>query len=309
MAAWVGRFAPVSEIDITNHSGRVAAVDALNWVTQLSTGVQSGTADTYIRSDGRNVAHVLGTIRGVRKYVRAAVPLVFVFDGAFSAEIRQWTDPNRQSDETPYPQQEFFQRSLQRTLDGLGVPYVEYPFDGEAGAASLNRCGYADFVLSNDWDALLYGAEVLVRNFTGSDPEELANLRGLLAEHGITREELIDIAIVVGTEYNDGLNGISAESALDGLRMYGSLEELQARADGSLLDPLDELRELMRDPPPIDPRECGLPEPAPPPDPRLEALERALRDCEVPPPLIDEELRHLERAVQASDRSPVGGSE
>jgi hypothetical protein len=41
-ADWIGDYAPISEIDLRNHSKRVGAVDALSWVTTFATGVENG---------------------------------------------------------------------------------------------------------------------------------------------------------------------------------------------------------------------------------------------------------------------------
>lgn len=298
-APWVGKLVPTSEIQLTDHAGRVGAVDALNWITKVMTGVKSDVPpQVWSREDGESVAHVIGTIRGVRKYVRARIPLIFVFDGEFSSAVRQMTDPARSTGGTPYPQDEFFRESMARALDALGIPFVEeYPFDGEAGAAVLNRDGYADFVLSDDWDTLLFGADMQVRNFTGPGSEELANRRALEAETGFSREELVDIAILVGTDYNDGLRNVSAESAMDALEMYGSLEAVYERVDDPLPDIVADLREMFLEPPSFDGITSSLLDDPPAPAPKLDVVEALLAEYEIPSQVIDRELRYLERAM------------
>lgn len=298
-ASWVGHFTPTSEIQITEHSGRVGAVDALNWVTKVTTGVKSGVPyQVWSHSSGESVAHVIGTLRGVRKYIRSDIPLIFVFDGEFSSAVRQMTDPHRSTESTPYPQNEFFRESMARVLDALGIPFtMGYPFDGEAGAAVLNREDYADFVLSNDWDTLLFGAEVQVLNFTGQGSEKLANLRALEVETGFSRSELVDIAILVGTDYNDGLQNVSAASAMDAIEMYGSLEAVYSRVDDPIPDIVDDLRDMFLNPPSFDGVDSPLLENPPVPKPDLNALETLLEKYEIPPEHINRELYHLKRSV------------
>lgn len=299
---WLGRFAPSSEIELDAHSGRTCAVDALNWITVYGSGFRNGNSTRIYSGSGEDdVSHVLGTIRGIRRFFHTDITPVFVFDGKFASECRQLTDPNRTSDETPYPQTAFYRESIAKTLSALDIPYIWYPIDGEAGAAELNRMGYVDFTLSNDWDALLFGAETLVREYTNSEPTQLINLGGVLAELELTREELVNIALVVGTDYNDGLHGISAESALDGLRMYGSIDELEARADDSFPPVIDDLRDLLLNPPPIDLEEFGLPTSLPEPEPDIDALRHVLAEYKVPSGFVDSELYYLENVLDARE--------
>lgn len=301
-ADWIGDYAPVSEIDLRNHSQRVGAVDALNWVTTFATGVENGASSQVCRdSEGRSVSHILGALSGIRKYIRAEIPLIFVYDGKISSEIRQMTDPNRSTKDTPYPQTKFYKRSLTQVLDALGIPSVmDYPFDGDAGAAMLNSEGYADFVLSDDWDPLLFGAETQIRNFTGRDPEELVHRRALEQETGCSREELIDVAIIVGTDYNDGLRNMSAASAFDALSMYGSLEAVYDRRTEDLPEIVDDLRELFLQPPSFEGVNSTLLENPPIPNPDLSHLKTLMEEYEIPSERISEEISALERTMDRS---------
>jgi len=298
-SSWISNHVPTSEVDLREHSGRVGAVDALNWVTIFATGVRQNVArQVWTDSEGNNVSHVIGVLRGIRKYIRAEIPLIFVYDGRFSSEIRQMTDPRRSTEEVPYPQTDFYKMSLARVLDALGIPCVmDYPFDGDAGAAVLNRDGYADFVLSNDWDPLLFGAEIQIRNFTGQGKEDLVNRRALEQETGFSRRELIDIAFLVGTDYNDGLHNVSSESAMDALKMYGSLEAVYDQRDDKLPEIVDDLREIFFEPPSFEGINSRLLNNPPVPNPDLSAVEALMKEYEIPPEYIDQELSELERAM------------
>ncbi len=298
-SSWISDHVPTSKVDLSNHSGRVGAVDALNWVTIFATGVRKNTKrGVWTDSNGNNVSHVIGVLRGIRKYIRAEIPLIFVYDGKFSSDIRQMTDPRRSHENTPYPQTEFYKMSLARVWDALGIPCVmDYPFDGDAGAAVLNREGYADFVLSNDWDPLLFGAEIQIRNFTGRGKEELVNRRALEEETGLSRKELIDVAFLVGTDYNDGLHNVSAESAFDALSMYGSLEAVYDQRGEDLPEIVDDLREMFFDPPSFEGINSTLLNDPPAPNPDLSAVEALMKEYEIPSQNINQELSALEQAM------------
>ena len=298
-APWVGRYTPTSKIQITEHSGRVGAVDALNWVTIMAEGVKSNVPhQVWLHSNGKSVAHVIGTLKGIRKYIRSDIPLIFVFDGKFSSELRQMTDPNRSTENIPYPQDEFFKESFAKILDALGIPLImKYPYDGEAGAAVLNRDNYVDFVLSNDWDTLLFGAEIQVQNFSGQGSEVLANRRALEIETGFSRAELVDIAILVGTDYNDGLQNVSAASAMDAIKMYGSVEAVYDRVDDPMPDIVDDVRDMYLNPPSFDGVDSPLLDNPPVPKPDLGSVRKILEEYQMPSKFIERELICLKRAV------------
>ena len=50
----------------------------------------------------------------------------------------------------------------------MGIPYIEAPSEGEAQATRLVMNGDAAYVVSQDYDNLLFGAPVLVRSLTVS---------------------------------------------------------------------------------------------------------------------------------------------
>ena len=125
-------------------------------------------------------------------------------------------------------------------LDLFGIPYVQAPADGEAMAAHLNITGKAHAVASQDYDSLLYGTRNLVRNFTNSgrrklpnrntyiDVEpEIINCQKTLDGLSVTREQLIDIGILIGTDFNpDGFERIGPKTALKLIKEYSKLEDI-----------------------------------------------------------------------------------
>jgi len=127
-----------------------------------------------------------------------------------------------------------------RILNLLGIPWIEAPSEGEATAAYLTEIGLASDAASQDFDSLLFGARRLVRNVTISgrrklpgrsvyvevEPEEI-ELRRVLTDLGISREQLVDIGILVGTDFNpDGFKGIGPAKASKYIKTYGRLEAI-----------------------------------------------------------------------------------
>ncbi len=164
-----------------------------------------------------------------------------------------------------------------KTLLGLlGIPNVQAPSEGEAQAAWLARQGIAWAVGSKDYDSLLFGAPRLARFLTISGTEwlpkqgrarrlqpEIIELDPWLQGIGLRRDQLIDVAILVGTDFNEGIRGVGPKTAVNLIRQAGSVERLPPSVREKLPDNVEEVRRFFRDPP-VDPApriEGGRPDP------------------------------------------------
>jgi flap endonuclease-1 len=127
-------------------------------------------------------------------------------------------------------------------LRGLGVPVLQAPGEGEAQAAWMCQQGLVAAACSQDYDSLLFGAPRLVRNLSvvgrrklpgkqvwvDAQPEEIG-LQASLDAAGLTREQLVDIALLVGTDFHPGIQGIGPKKALALVKKEGALEPLLDR--------------------------------------------------------------------------------
>ncbi|RLF09266.1 MAG: flap structure-specific endonuclease, partial [Thermoprotei archaeon] len=120
----------------------------------------------------------------------------------------------------------------------MGVPWVQAPSEGEAQAAYMCRKGDVWASASQDYDSLLFGTARLVRNLTITGRRKLPRkniyvevkpeiivLDEVLKYHGITREQLVYIALLIGTDYNPkGVRGVGIKRALKLVKELGSLD-------------------------------------------------------------------------------------
>jgi len=157
-------------------------------------------------------------------------------------------------------------------LKAMGIPIVQAPSEGEAEAAYINSLGLSWAAASQDYDSLLFGAKRLVRNLTltgkrklpGKDvyieiKPELIELEILLKKLGITREQLIDIGIIIGTDYNpDGIKGYGVKTAYKIIKKYGSLEKAIEKGEipkSKITFNVEEIRNLFLKPNVQEPKE------------------------------------------------------
>jgi flap endonuclease-1 len=120
-------------------------------------------------------------------------------------------------------------------IQALGLPVVQAPSEGEAQAAKMVQRGDAWAVVSQDTDSLVFGADRLIRNLSISGRRktgrlgyetvqpEIVELKENLDNMKITHDQLIALAMLVGTDYNPGgVKGIGPKKGLKLVREYGN---------------------------------------------------------------------------------------
>jgi len=116
----------------------------------------------------------------------------------------------------------------------LGIPIVQAPSEGEAQASYMVKKNKGFAVGSQDFDSLIHSASKLVRNLsiTGRRKKgktavyetvkpELIDLPENLNNLGIDQNQLIALAMIVGTDYNPGgIKGTGPKNALKLVKQY-----------------------------------------------------------------------------------------
>ena len=152
-----------------------------------------------------------------------------------------------------------------RLLDLLGIPWIVAPGEAEAQCAYMAAKGDCWAASSKDYDTLLFGAPRVSRfigiagkeflpsqgAFRKVEPEVL-DLKATLESVGLTREQLVDAAILIGTDFNEGVKGIGPKTAVKLMRQHLRLEELPAETRSKLPGNLEEIRGYFLSPPTTD---------------------------------------------------------
>jgi len=268
-------------------SGKIIAIDAYNALYQFLSIIRQRDGTPLMDSQGRITSHLSGLLYRTANLVESGIMPVYVFDGAphplkaktlaERKEIREeaekeWKEALEKGDiETARKKaqqasritDEILQQS-KKLLDLLGIPWVQAPSEGEAQASYMARKGDVYAVASQDADSLLFGAPVLVRNLTISGRRKLPNkqvyikiepelvkLEETLRNLGVTREQLVDMAILIGTDFNEGIEGIGPKRSYDLIKKYGNIENaLEAIGKHDAIDEntLKTVREIFLEP-------------------------------------------------------------
>ncbi|MFC7201961.1 flap endonuclease-1 [Haloferax namakaokahaiae] len=267
--------AALREVSFDDVAGSVVAVDAHNWLYRyLTTTVKWTNSGKYTTSDGEEVANLVGIVQGLPKFYEHDLRPVFVFDGGVTEmkddEVAKRRAQREKAEERLEEAREAgdaieaarmeartqrltstIQETSRELLALLDVPVVEAPAEGEAQASYMARKGDADYVGSEDYDTLLFGAPYTLRQLTSKGNPELMDLDGTLEKHDITWEQLIDIAMLCGTDFNEGVSGVGPKTAVKAVKEHGDLwGVLEDR--GEHIPNADRVREFFVDPPVTD---------------------------------------------------------
>lgn len=272
-------------LSLDDLKGRSFAVDGFNVLHPFLALIRTRDGTPLMDGEGRVTSHLVGlAYRTTRLVSDYNMRLVFVFDGRppdlKQREVEKRREARRKAEEeyaeavsrgdiaTAYSKAVMTGRltgegldDAKRLLTLLGVPWVQAPGEGEAQAAYMASRGDVWAANSRDYDSLLFGAPRLLRYLTIGGEEwlpskgrarklepELIELEALLAELGITRAQLIDLSILIGTDFNEGVKGVGPKTALKLIRRHGSIEELPEETLVKVPDTYQAIREIYLDP-------------------------------------------------------------
>jgi flap endonuclease-1 len=263
--------AVIEDVPFADLEGSVVAVDAHNWLYRyLTTTVKWTADDIYTTSDGQEVANLVGVVQGLPKFFEHDLTPVFVFDGAVvelkDEEVSQRREQRERAEEKLEAARERgddiaaarLESRTQRLTDHiiettrellalLDVPVIEAPAEGEAQAAYMARRGDVDYAGTEDYDSLLLGAPYTLRQLTSSGDPELMDFEATLEKHDITWEQLVDAAILMGTDFNEGVSGIGPKTAVKLIREHGDIWAV-FEAEDIYVEQADRIRDLFLDP-------------------------------------------------------------
>lgn len=250
MGVQLGDLVPKEHIEIEHLSGRKIAIDAYNALYQFLAIIRQMDGTPLMDSKGRVTSHLSGLFYRTAKLMEAGIKPCYVFDGAppdfkektneerkkvRAAAKEKWEDALKRGEIEEAKKHAQASSKLTREmvedskalLDAMGIPWVQAPSEGEAQAAFIAQRGDVWASASQDYDSLLFGTPTLLRNMaiTGRrklpgkniyvevEPEKI-ELEKTLKMLGISRKQLVELAIIIGTDYNEGVEGMGPKRAL-----------------------------------------------------------------------------------------------
>ena len=256
---------------------------AFQFLTTIRDRSPTGDGGPLKSDNGKVVAHLMGFLSRASMMLAKGVKPVFIFDGSHPDLKKDEMDARRAKREQAEADwkaalevgdfataQKMAQRCVKYTpemveesiemLTLMGIPAFRAKAEGEAQAAVMAANGQLDAVATQDWDALLYGAPVVIRNLTSDGSKRMGRviraqrieLSQLLTENELTRDQLIDLAIMIGTDFHPGIKGIGPKTGLKLIKEYSTIEAVCEAKGKDISDRLDEIREVFRNHPVVE---------------------------------------------------------
>ena len=266
-------------------ASRVIAIDAYNAIYQFLAIIRGPDGSYLSDPNGRVTSHLSGLFYRNIRFLSIGIKPVYVFDGKppslKSVEIERRRQIKRDAtikyekaisqgnlqDARKYAQQTSVMKDTmvedsKKILSLFGIPYIDAPSEGESTAAHLTKTGQAYATASQDFDSVLFGAKRLVRNFSNSGRRKIPNrntyieivpeiidYEKTLKELGVTREQIVDIGILIGTDFNpDGFTRIGPKTALKMIKEHSKLEKIPQIQDKLSEVDYEQIRRIFLEP-------------------------------------------------------------
>ena len=250
---------------------KIVALDAANVIYQFLSSIRQVDGTPLMDQNGNITSHFSGILYRTSSLIEKGIKPIYIFDGA-SDILKRGTQNKRR--EVKLESQKKMEKALEegriedarkyavrtsrmspkivegskKLLELMGVPYIQAKGEGEAQASYMVENGDAWCVGSQDYDCILFGATRMVRNLTitgGKANLELIELKRVLEKLEITRKQLVDVAILVGTDFNLGVKGIGAKTGLKLIKEHGNIFNVIENLDIQLGVEPEILRDLF----------------------------------------------------------------
>jgi len=273
----------IKEMEIEDLRGKKVAVDSFNMLYQFLTTIRARDGSLLKDSKGNVTSHLVGLFSRTTKLMEYGIKPIFVFDGVppkikqaererrkeikieaqkkyeIAVEKEDLEEMKKYASMTTRLNQDMID-DAKRLIECLGLPVIQAPSEGEAQAAAIVKNGDAYAVVSQDFDSLMNGATILVRNLSivgkrkvasklkyETVKPELINLSDNLNYLGIDQDQLIALGILVGTDYNiGGIKGIGPKNALKLVKQHKNIKDIFAHVEWRSEVPWEEIFDTIK---------------------------------------------------------------
>ena len=285
MGVQISNILPKKEIELTSLSGKILAVDAFLWLHQFLSIIRQRDGTPLMDSKGRTTSHLSGLFYRSAKLLENNIKLVWVFDGE-KPDLKTMTiEQRKERKEEAYKK---WQQALslgnldeakkaaqmtssltgemiedsKKLLGYMGIPVVQAPSEGEAQCAYMCKKALVYSVASQDSDSLLFNSPRLIRNLSITGKRklprqdsyievkpEIIELKNVLKDLGIKREQLVILGILVGSDYNPGIKGIGPKKALGIVKKEKTLDKVLKKIEWDYDTPAENIYDFYLKPP------------------------------------------------------------
>ncbi len=250
------------KIELSDFKGKRFGFDAYNMLFQFVTTIRGIDGEPLKNENGEITSHYSGIFYRISNVLNAGINPVFVYDGV-SHELKAKTKQDRRDrrklakekldkaiEEEDFENISKLSRQAitidykiieqsKELLEAMGVPCFTAPGEAEAQISYMTSIGQTDYTVSQDFDCLLFGSPNLLKNIgvTGKKKVPFKKIyidvypymietSCVMEKLNITREKLIWMSLLIGTDFNDKIEGIGPKTALKLVQENNSFEDI-----------------------------------------------------------------------------------
>lgn len=250
------------EFELEALQGKIIGIDSFNVLYQFLSSIIGYDGSPLRDSSGRITSHLSGLLYRTTNLIEAGIKPAFIFDGK-AHKLKQKTQQERRLIREDAEEKmlqakkegkmdeakKYAQRAVRLTsemvgeskklVELMGLPVVQAPSEGEAQLAKMCSEGKIYATLSQDYDSLLFGSPILLKNVTISGKRKLPGrdvyyeirptmikLENVMKELQIDRKKLIWLGILLGTDFSEKFPNIGPKKAIKLVHEHNSFEDI-----------------------------------------------------------------------------------
>jgi flap endonuclease-1 len=208
---------------INDYSGKIIGIDANLMIYKNIFAIRKKT-DLF---NGKiKVTHINSMVNKLNGFKKYCITPIFVFDGGYPS-FKEDAMIARDKTGISVSYQEF--EDCRELIKLYGYRIIDAKLEADVVLAKLSRNKEIDYIVSNDMDILIFGGLNLLKDFTVDKSKFIIelNLEEILKSLEMNREQLIDVALILGTDYNVYLPksvGVGPVNAVRLIREWGSIK-------------------------------------------------------------------------------------
>lgn len=238
------------KIDLVEFKDKKLGFDAYNMLYQFVTTIRGIDGEPLKNDNGEITSHYSGIFYRVSNILNNGIKPTFIFDGK-SHEFKNKTKQERR--EKRKEAKEKLERAIleedienmnkyarqsatidtkiinesKELLKAMGVPCFDAPGEAEAQISYMTSMGLFDYSVSQDYDCLLFDSPNVLRNIGTSGKKKIPfkkiyvdvyphiiESNCVFLKLNISREKLIWMSMLIGTDFNEKVEGIGPKTAL-----------------------------------------------------------------------------------------------
>ncbi len=262
MGTAIGDLISTEKIELSELKNKVIAVDAHNILYQFLSSIRGPDGRPLMNAKSQVTSHLAGLLYRTSNLVELGIKPVFVFDGkphplkketlekrhAIRMQAKREMEAAIEAGDLAKAKMmgaravsldKDMIAEAKEAMAYLGFPVIEAKQEGEAQASWMVQQKMAYAAATQDYDALLFGCPLVIRNMavTGKrklpyrnayinvEPEKV-ELEQVLKENEINRPQLIWIGMLIGTDFNEKIPLVGPKKALKAVQGKKNFEDV-----------------------------------------------------------------------------------